>query len=154
MPELDLNFGSVGKRPPEQPYLVAVKDAFVEENKNKDGQNIVLDLSLMQTDDPQWEGYDVRSWISLKEGALWSAQEALEAITGEEWQEDNMKLAVSDEEPVKKGSQKMVNRIPAFIGIQTWIVLEHTDFGGRPGVGVAKWLGDDPSSWQAAERVL
>lgn len=98
---IELNFGDIVPQTliPEGFYTVAVEDVAIEDSKATPGnKNMVLTLTIVGPDhvDAALIGRKIRETVSLASAALWKVQLVLEALTGMEWQQDNMKLDPRD----------------------------------------------------------
>jgi len=139
MPTLDLDFGDVGKMPPEGVWRILIKSAILKQNKAKDGQIIDFEAEFMDMPDPSYEGFKIfpNPNASLKPTARWKLQEVLGAITQEDWSDDNMKLEVNgpdDAEPY---------HIPLLEGKTSLIVFVHDTYNNKPSMKVDTWIPDN-----------
>jgi hypothetical protein len=96
MPEVSLDFGSVGAIP-EGWFRVVCDKPVYKLNNAKDGHIIEMQMHCIDMPDgfENFENFSVRDWPSLKPSARWKLQEVLSAFTGEDWSEDDMKLEVA-----------------------------------------------------------
>lgn len=69
---------------PEGKYHLQVVRSVIEDNKNKDGKNWVMDFAVLE---PGFEKTKLRHWHVLKVTNLWKTVPALEAIFQEPWQD-------------------------------------------------------------------
>jgi len=139
MPTLDLNFGDVGKMPPEGVWRMIVKEAIVHNNKANDGQIIEFDAEFMDMPDDTFEGSKVfpKPNASLKPTARWKLQEVLSAITQSDWSDDGMQLEV--EETEKDGYY----RVPSLEDKTVLVIVKHGTYNNKPTYGVDTWIPDD-----------
>jgi hypothetical protein len=133
MPELSLDFGNVGKVPPDGTYRFTVVKAKVKLNKAKDGKYINFQFALTDSPDEAFEGHTVWDKGSLKKAGLWRTQEILEAITQEPWQDDDMSLTVNDDDEVE------------FLHDQTFMASceQDLDYKGKDVLVIKSYFPDD-----------
>lgn len=138
MPTVDLDFGSVGQIPPEGVWRTLCNTATYKKNKAGDGYILDLDVSLidMPEEHSNFEGFKPfpRPVASFKSSALWKLQEILEAFTGEEWTDDDMKLEIDED-----------NTVPILAGQTAMVVYIHDSYNGRATFKANTFMADDGS---------
>jgi hypothetical protein len=153
MPEIDLDFGSVGKVP-EGWFRLTVDKAIFKPNKSRDGYIINLQMRLIDlpsgnlpgTDTPYeaFENMMVFENASMKLSARKFLQEKLNAITGEDWDADGMKLKV-DCGLCEDDSCDHEKHVPALEDQTVVGLIIGEDYEGRLQARVSRWLPDDGS---------
>lgn len=106
------------------------KEAKVEQNKARDGHNLVLTMESMEKGQ---EGRTARTWLSLKETARWKLTEALQAFGAE---------AEAD----KSGSPKVRMTRATFVGKKVRIQIAMDDFNGEERASIERILPYDGKS--------
>lgn len=146
MPEVDLDFGSVGKMPEDGTYRLHVDAAIFKKNKDKDGFVANLQMSLTDMPDNTFDGMKVFDSPSFKLSARWKLKEVLDAVTQQDWDEDAMKLEwvceddcdaeTFDECPHKK-------HIPILEDTDVLGICYADDYQGRLSMKVRTYLPDN-----------
>lgn len=111
------------------------KDAKVEDNRAKDGKNLVLTLVSIERAE---KGRQVTTWISLKDSARWKLTEALHAF-GVEIKED------SRGRPTARLKREM------FVGQKVRARISHQDWNGTDRAQVDQLLPFTPAAKDPAE---
>ena len=145
MPEVKLDFGSVGKVP-EGWFRLTIDKAIFKSNKSNDGYIINLQMRLIDMPD-EFEAYDnmmVFDNASMKLSARRFLKQKLSAITQKDWSDDGMALEVScelcDEESCDH--EKHVPELED----QTVVGLIYAEeYQGDLQARVRRWLPDDGS---------
>ena|SRR5436190_23996061 len=92
---IPLDFSDVGGVPDEGIYRLRVSDVEIKPTKDKpENKNLVLEFTIVEP--IEWMNFKIWDNVSLTPQARWRLQQVLEAITGEEWREDNMSLDPRD----------------------------------------------------------
>lgn len=135
MPEVDLDFGGVGALPDEGYYRLRCDKAVYKQNKTKDGHIINLQMSLIDLPDEldNFENMKVFDNPSFKLAARWKLQEVLGAFTGEDWEEDGMKLEIDDDD----------NTVPVLTDATAIGLCYHDEYNGRLQLRVKNYFKDD-----------
>ena len=145
MPEVELDFGSVGKVP-EGWFRLAVDKAVFKSNKSNDGHIINLQMRLtdMPEDFEQFENMNVFDNASMKLTARKFLKQKLSAITGEDWSEDGMKLEIvcdlCDEDKCSHEKHVPILEDQTVIGL-----IYGEEYQGDLQARVKRWLPDDGS---------
>jgi len=159
MPEIDLDFGGVGQVP-EGWFRLTCDKAVYKQNKNKDGW--IINLQMHFTDMPEgnlpgtempYESFEnnmVYDNPSLKPNSRWKLKRILEAFTGENFEEDGMKVSYTcsvdcDEfEDTGKCQHEWV--VPMLQGETVVALIKGEDYEGRTLARVEKYIYDDGST--------
>lgn len=138
--EIDLgNFAKIGALPPVGTYRFEILGAgHVKPNSKKDGHNIVLPLRIVDSWDEDFENFNLTIWVSLKTTVRWKLKEALEAMTGEPWDDEETKIRVDDENENQLEYPTLSGK--TFVGN-----LVHGNNGGKPVANVQNFFIDDGS---------
>jgi hypothetical protein len=153
MPEIDLDFGSVGKVP-EGWFRLVVDKAIFKSNKSRDGYIINLQMRLidlpsgtMPDTDVEYEQFEnmmVFDNASMKLSARKFLQKKLTAITQRDWSEDGMKLKlvcdVCDEDSCTHEKHVPELEEKTVVGL-----IYGEDYEGTLQARVNRWLPDDGS---------
>jgi hypothetical protein len=156
MPSIDLDFGSVGKVP-EGYFRLVCDEAEYKQNKSKDGY--IINLKMHLTDMPEgclpdtdleyasFENSAVYDNPSLKPTARWRLQKVLAAFTGEDWEQDGMKLTVVCDENCDQfeetGKCEHKKLVPLFSDATAVGLIYADDYNGRILMKVNEYLYDD-----------
>jgi hypothetical protein len=154
MPILDLDFGSIGKTPPNGYYRLLISNAELRKNKPpKKGQHIGLTATII---DSPAEGFD--DWkvfpdpvVALTQNAMWKTQEFLEAVTQSEWKEDQMQLEFECENDCGEDNCPHTKVFPSLAGETVVAQIQQQEYTDPDSGKVSKtarivtWLPDDGS---------
>lgn len=134
MPTLDLDFGDIGKVPPEGCWRLHINEATYKSNKAKDGFIIELDATFIDMPDDTFEDFKVfpKPTASLKPTARWKLQQILSAITQEDWTADGMHLEVDED-----------NKVPALANKTVLAICVHDEYNGQTNCKPGTWIPDN-----------
>lgn len=145
MPEIDLDFGSVGKVP-EGWFRLNVDKAVFKPNKSKDGYIINLHMRLIDMPEEfEWaENMMVFDNASMKLSARRFLKQKLSAITGEDWSDDGMKLEIvcdlCEEDECTHDKHVPILEDQTVVGL-----VYGEEYQGDLQPRVSRWLPDDGS---------
>jgi hypothetical protein len=158
MPEIDLDFGAVGKVPVGWFRLTVDKAVY---RQNRAGTGMVLNLQMHFTDMPAgdlpgtevpyeaFEGNPVYDSPSTGPASRWKLANILSAITQEPWEEDNMKLSYTCEEDCEdfREHEKCPHTkvVPSLAEATVIAYVVSDDYTGSPQPKPQKYLADDGS---------
>ena len=143
MPEIDLDFGSVGQVP-EGWFRLTCDKAIFKPNKSKDGYIINLQMRLIDMPE-EFEAYEntmVFDNVSMKLAARWRLKDVLSAFTGDDWSDDGMKLQLECEECDEDNCAHQKN-VPALVDHTAIGLIYGEDYQGRISARVKNYLVDD-----------
>ena len=151
MPVVDLDFGAVGKVPEGWFRVVCDKATF---KKNKSGDNYIINMQNHLADMPEgnlpgsevpyeaFENLNIFDNVSFKLSSRWKLQEVLSAFTGEDWEDDNMKLEVECEHCDEDGCSH--DKIVPVLIDQTAVGLVYSEiYQGKPQARVRRYIPDN-----------
>lgn len=93
-----MDFSKVGAIPPPGTFRFLVKEAKVLPTKAKDSHNLVVKAEIQDyPGDEEFEGYKKTLYFSLKQNALFGLQNFLEAVTQEEWRDEDLGIEIDDD---------------------------------------------------------
>jgi hypothetical protein len=144
MPTVDLDFGNVGKVPEGWFRLVCDK-AVYKPNKAKNGfiANMQMHLVDMPDEFEEYENMKIFDNPSFKLAARWKLQEVLGAFTGEDWEQDGMKLEVECEEDCGEPACEHQKVIPLLQEATAVGLLYADEYEGRVNARVKRYIPDD-----------
>jgi hypothetical protein len=146
MPSVDLNFGDVGKIPEEGTYRYLIDKAIFQQNKSKDGFVVNLQMDLIDSPDEKFEGHKVFDNPSFKLSARWKLQEVLQAVTQQEWQEDEMNIEWECEEDCDAETFEECphkKHVPLLEGKTVLGISYHYDYNQRLTLKIKNYLPDN-----------
>jgi hypothetical protein len=149
MPTVDLDFGSVGKVPEGWFRLVCDKAVYKPNNANN---GFVANLQMRLVDMPEafeeFENMSIYDWPSFKLSARWKLQEVLGAFTGENWEDDGMKLEVECEEDCEDSHKNLAKCphqkiIPMLAGLTAVGLITTGEYNNKPKANIERYIPDD-----------
>lgn len=119
---LNLDFGEVGKLPPEGTYLVKCLKA--ELKSGKQAPYIATQFEIVAPAMPGFKNLFLN--LSCAPQSLWATQRNLEALTGLEFREDNMSVDESDLQ-----------------GLICGAIIVHGEYNGAPKAEIANLVSEE-----------
>jgi len=153
MPVLDLDFGSIGKNPPNGYYRLLINRGELRKNKSGKGQHIGLLASIVDSPVEGLEDWKVfpDPVVALTQNAMWKTQEFLEAVTQTEWKEDSMQLEFECENECGEDNCNHQKVFPSLAGETVVVQMQEQEYTDPETQKVTKttkivsWLPDDGS---------